>query len=282
VRRVFPRAGAGEIDEVTWKAVTDICGDYDLPFLIKDGRIVTEPSYSTGTISIDPDGVTVTLTGGAWNPAWTARRLRSMTRDVYDITVTGATSGTLLQPWVGTSSANLPYTMFREAYPMPEDCDFAKEIVVFDVALGVEIDFLPYETFVHEQNDTCSTGRPRSVARGPMAESGASQLVFSPPPSTQRVYRIPYYRKPERPTSYTEPLSPTWPERFHDTVSARAVWLYADGMGHPRRLEFKRAYDTRIRKMAAGLEGGNELRRSLVSGQRPRNDGIFVAVTYRG
>jgi len=249
-----------------WRAITDIATEENLAFMIGDAKLVTEANYATGTLAI-AGGVNVTLSGGLWDAAWTKRQIVIQGRgERYGITITGAGTGTLDSTWQGTTTTGLTYRMFRDTYSLPSDCAFGKEIVLFDVAANVPMEFVDYETFTHDRQErrwSSTAGIPTGIARGGLDSSGLPQLVFDPPPGSARVYNLSYFRSPKRPALVTSALDPPWPDDFHDVIPLRAAEEWAARKGHPRRAEMRERLKPRMRKMRAAFDGGNELRRRL-------------------
>lgn len=264
VRAYFPTMEEGELAILVWKGIQLICDEEELPFMVGEGKIVTAPSYSTGTITIT-GGVNVVLTGGAWPIGAGYKILIGGQAERYGITTLTGTTGTLDAAFVGTDTTDLTFHLFKDTYPVPADCSFAKEMVVWDVARNEELEFLDFESFINERQQWRSgkPGIPLCVTRGPIAADGTPQLIFDPPPSTARVYLVPYYKSPVKPASVDAALSPVWPSAFHDVIPLRALAHYTDRKGHPRRLEFAQRFRQRMARMRSTFDGGNELRRAL-------------------
>jgi len=283
-RSYIPHVQDGECQALVWKALQLIHGEEDLSFFVAEppARIVTEAAYSTGTITIV--GTAITLTGGAWNPAWTGRRLIVAGRaERYSIAITGAASGTITEAYLGTETTDLTYTLFRDVYELPANCEFSKEIVVFDVLRKEEITFVDYEALVFErERSSARPGQPLRVARVGLSADGKPQLLFDPPPSAAAPYLVPYYRSATKPATLTTPLDPPWPNAFHDVPALRAVVEYANRKGHPRRAEWAKQYRVRMRKLRSKCDGGNELRRRLRDRRLEDSAGIVsMYVTMR-
>jgi hypothetical protein len=279
VRSYFPHIQDGECQALVWKAILLIHGEESLPFMVAEpaARIVTAASYSTGTITIT-GGVTVALTDGVWDPAWTGRKIIIGGRsERYAITITGAAAGTLSETFLGSDTTDLTYTIFKDIYELPSDCEIAKEIVVFDVNRKRELDLVDYEALVFErESNSARPGQPLRAARVGITSTGTSQLIFDPPPSSVMPFLVPYYRSPTKPANLTAPLNPPWPEAFHDVIAMRAVAEYADRKGHPRRLEFRNRYRVRMRRLRSSVDGGSELRRRLRDRWLENNSGVLT------
>jgi hypothetical protein len=275
-----------ELETLTWRAVVDVCSENDLSFMIGEGRIQTEANYRTGTVAVTAAGTTVTLSGGTWDNTWTNRRVRISGRtEFYEIASIAYPNLTLASAWQGNTASGLSYEMYRDIYTLPSDCDYAKELLLWDATNGREIPFVDYPVFrEYKRDQLASTGEPEMVTRLGVSAAGLVQIEFGPlAPSSARTFLIDYYRKPTKPTAYNQTLSPAWPEQFIDVIPLRVAWEYAKRRAHPRRLEAERAYKSRIFQMNAQYDGGNEvLRRVRPTGARAGYHGVRVGARWTG
>lgn len=266
LREWFSQIDPGECSDRIWRAIVDIANEENLAFLIGESKLVTEAAYSTGTVSVTAGSTAITLTSGTWDPTWTKRQIIISGRgERYGVTITGATTGTLADAWQGTTLTGLSYRMFRDTYSLPSDCEFGKEIVWYDTAIFSPLDFTDYETFTQDRQDfrSARASIPVEITRGGLDSNGLPQIIFDPPPGSARVYNLTYYRSPQRPANLDTALSPPWPDGFHDVIALRAGWEWADRRSHPRRVELRDRYRSRMRQMRSAYDGGNELRRRL-------------------
>ena len=110
-----------DIRTAVHRAYSEVTQIRDWSYYTVHGRIVTQPSYSSGTIT--SSGTTVTLTGGTW-PAWVAAGdYIAIGRQVAEIA--SRTSGSIL---VLNSDLSLKenvsgegYRLYRSTYPLPAD-----------------------------------------------------------------------------------------------------------------------------------------------------------------
>lgn len=277
--------GPNDCEELTWKSVKDICSEHDLAFMIGESRVQTEASYNTGTVAVTNGNTAIALTGGTWSAGWTNRRIRIKGRtEFYDITVTGAAAGTLGTAWQGATGTGLTYEMYRDIYSMPSDCDFAKEVLLWDVTNGRKIDLVDYAEFRETKRESLGvTGDPTEAARLGLTAAGLAQIELGPlAPASARTILVDYYKKPTKPTALNQSLSPLWPEPFEEVIWLRTIWKYADRRGHPRRFECQQRYDRAIFNLNAKFDGGNEMRRRLRTSADTRRGGMTLGARWTG
>jgi hypothetical protein len=280
---VFPNVMDGERESLCWQSIKNICSENDLSFMIDDAKIITEAAYSTGTIAI-AGGTNVTLTGGTWSIAWTNRKIviRGQT-EPYGITVTGANTGTLSEAWQGSAITGLTYRMFRDIYEGPSNCEYSKELLLWDTTNNCRVDFYDFATFRRRKREyEYVTGTPDRVSRVDLTATGVPQLEFGlEVPSSKIIYLLDYYRSPVKPANLAAALSPVWPDAFSHVIWERMLMDYTKKRGHSRRFEFERDYKSSIFRMNANFNGSDEMKRRVARDTR-QDAGLRVRVRYDG
>lgn len=275
-----------ELDALTWRGIVDIAAENDLAFLIGEGRINTEASYSTGTVAVTNGGTSLTFTDATLVTTWTNRRIRIEGRtEPYDVaTIPTTATATLSQAFQGDTDSGLAFEIYRDVYPMPTDCEFSKELLLWDVTNGRRIEFVDYPEFREKKRASlAATGEPTEAARIGLTAAGVPQIELGPlAPSAARTILIDYYKSPVKPATTATSLSPLWPIAFENAIWERVIWKYAETRGHPRRLEAEQKYKRTIFNLNAKFDGGNEMRRRLRASASMRGGSFVVGARWTG
>lgn len=94
------------------------------PFFQKEGAITFVASYATGTVTCTNGSQTVTGSGTTFTSDMVGRRFRAAGNELY--TVSGWTSGTqiaITPAYVGSTAAGLSYSIVKDRYALPSDCE---------------------------------------------------------------------------------------------------------------------------------------------------------------
>jgi hypothetical protein len=266
----YPQCETHTAESIVWQAIIAVYNEHPWPFCVKEGRIVTEGSYATGTLQVTNGLTAVTLSDGVWDPTWTLRRIDIAGRsETYDMATILAGSGTLVQPWQGEDNAAATYTMFRDVYSLPTDCNMGREHYILHPASGRCVRHVDYGVFLERK----ARGQAQTYANGTgiywctrvgMTAAGAAQLQFDPPPSTVETFPIIYYATPPKPTAYTSLITPLFPPQYEDLIWRKARWLYAEERRKWReRDQFRAIYYDRFFDAKATFDGGAEIDRVL-------------------
>lgn len=282
IRGYFPAIPPNECDALLWRSIVDICNENDLAFMIGEGVINVEAAYSTGTVNPTNGSAALVGVGTVWDPAWQGRKISIAGGAPYTVTINGALTATLDRPYVdGVTTTGLKYVIYRDVYPLPSDCEFSKDALLFDpLRPGLRIAMVDYMEFRRTKRQAFNgvvPGIPCEVARIGMTSAGLAQIEFGPQvPSAAQSYLLDYYRSPQKPAAITNSVTPIWPEAFEDVKVLRALWKYADRKGHARRFEWQKNYKDRIWLMTTAFDGGNEMRRRLRNTRARAEAGINV------
>jgi hypothetical protein len=131
--------------------------------------LITQPSYSTGTVAITQGATAVTGTGSLWNTAnaWGINNARpggkmkiSGTQDVYTVSAVGSdTSITLAEKFVGATVTAASYLYYEDEYVLA--ADYGRPVDVRSFADGFDIDIIGRTEFRRRYPRNSVTGTIR-------------------------------------------------------------------------------------------------------------------------
>ena len=271
----FPRVPPIEADAFIWQAVKDVFNDFPWSFAIKQGVLITEDSYTTGTVAVTNGSTAVALTDGTWTAGWEQRRIAVSGRaENYGITITGAATGTLDTAWQGEDDTDATYTIYRDTYDLPTDCDYGKAYFIVDPNENRCLHMKDYGLFTRRkiaENAISTTGTPEIVTYVGLGSDAVPQIQFGPQaPSESRLYTVLYFAKPTQPVSDASLVSPAFPESYEDLIWRRAIW---QASVHPRYRQanwqqYAVEYYDRLFEAQSRLNGKSEITRRI-PGTRP-------------
>lgn len=250
-------------------AYIKLCEMHPWQHLLKRFTLQTEAEYSTGTIAITTNTSSVALTGGAWVVSWgtapSTRRMEIQGRDEpYDVTVFGSTTAaTLTDAYVGDTLLTGTYNLYRDTYPLPNDCGYVKLMALYDPTNRAGDDgrlwFFPQPRFVRElMDDPLATGVPNCF-------TFMQQTTEAPPRPTLRLYPAPdevyvyhgwYFRRPA--ALALDADYPDWPAEFDDMIWMQAcIDHYSSPMYFSTRFldNYKTMFGALFRRMKQEMDG---------------------------
>jgi hypothetical protein len=281
LRGRHPRVQENEAMVELAEAYRDLCGEYRWKFLLGETIIRTEAPVSYGTVAVSNLGTALTLTpdsgGLTWSAAWINRRIVIDTRaEPYRVgSFGGATTATLLDAWAGDDQTAAAYTIYRSEYPMPVDCDYGRELTIWDVvnqkplSLVTAVDVLEAESL-----EVARIDYPRGVARVQIQPDGITSdplemLRFFPAPAD--VYSFPawYYRRPFAAGPTSGSAKPLWPAGYEDLIWRRAEINLAENPVHRIVIsaEARQLYYARLWDLKKNNDGGAEIQRRIMRAQ---------------
>lgn len=281
--RRFPSAEWHIAEEITWKAILAVYAEHPWSFCVKEGSITTEAAYRTGKVKLTYGSQLVEAVDGAvFDPAWQMRRFIGPGRnEEYDITITGAGTATLAQPWLGETTAAGSYIIFRDVYPVPAGCNYGQEFFILDPKNGRMIRIKDLGVFIRERlrRGFGTTADPEWATRLGHDSNGVPLLRFGPePPTGVERYPMLFFTEPVKPASPSGLILPQIPKQFEDMVWRRARWLYSEE--HGRRLgernDLRRIYWERHYEAVKVCDGGAEVER-VIATQYPAMLGDFAS-----
>jgi len=234
-------------------------------FLLKQWTLQTEASYALGTLAVANGSTAVTLSGGTWVTSWTTspsmRRIAIQGRfEPYVITITGATTGTLADPWIGEDNAEASYLMWRDTYPLPVDCGYAKVMALYDPLQRFRLELKNQATFLRyrSQQPQLVNNFAEVIMMSDMSAETPPRPLFQmwPNVGTVRAYHGWYFRRPN--FMATDAEFPIWPQEFQDIiVLSAAIEHYKTPRFHsPKYLrDLMPAYADMFAKMVKDFDG---------------------------
>lgn len=267
--------GANEARQRINDAYIRSCQENSWAHLLKRFTLQTEPPYNTGTIAITTATSAVTLTGGAWVSSWaTAPSMRRMEvqgrREPYDVTVfPTTTTATLADAYPGPLDITAgAYNLYRDTYPLPADCGYAKMMALYDPSQRSDIRFptdrgrllfFNQSRFLKERAaQNTLTGIPYcfTMMQQTTENPPRPQFQLFPAPSDIRVYHGWYFRRPS--IMANDNTYPDWPEEFEDMLWIQACIDYYSTPRHFSqrfRDHFKMLKAEAFRKMKTEMDG---------------------------
>ena len=165
------------------------------------GRLVTNESYSTGTIAYDHTGGAnerqVTLTDGTW-PSWAYLGDIVIDGVVYEIA--SLINSTILTLTVNSNpgediAAGETYVLYRDTYPLPTDFQAADQFLIAENSNCLT--YVHPTAWLQDMQGNPGPGTPSLYTfRSDPNYYGTLAISFSPPPSLLQNYDYIYKRRP--------------------------------------------------------------------------------------
>lgn len=273
------------------------CEMHPWQHLLKKFTLQTEAEYNTGTIAITTQTASVALTGGAWVVSWgTAPSMRRMEiegcDEVYDVSVFGSTTAaTLSDTYIGDTLTAGTYNLFRDIYPLPTDCGYAKLMALYDPTQRAgdngRLWFFPPPRFIRErQVNPRLTGTPQCFTF--VQQTGETpprpQLQLFPAPDEIRAYHGWFFRRPA--VMSLDGDYPDWPAEFEDMIWTKAaLTYYKQPMRYSQRFiaQYSADFDHLARKMKKEMDGQVAMEHEIQGTMHsPRNVGLFQGSVGEG
>lgn len=173
-----------------------------MPWVERRATLITQPSYSTGTLSVVKGGTTLTGSGTAWNTSndFGVANMRAGGKivieggiEIYEISaVSGDTSATLTSRFVQDDASDVTYVYFEDEYALASDFLRPLNFNFFD--LNRQFRLRERNQFRAENVRSAIPGKPRECTLIELAPSGNTtrrqRLAFNKP--TDVAYSIPY------------------------------------------------------------------------------------------
>lgn len=227
----IPLLDAGEARRRINVAYVNEAMGHSWSFLLKRWTLQTEASYAIGTLNVTTGSQSVTLSvDGTWDQMWTntpsSRKIAIQGRfEPYVITITGTNAGTLADPWIGATQAEASYMMWRDTYPLPIDCGYAKMMALYDPLQRYRIPLKNQATFARwsSQNPQLVTNTCDAIMMADMSTEAPPRPLFTmwPAIGSVRAYHGWYFRCPSFMTADAE--FPFWPREYQDMIPVSAA-----------------------------------------------------------
>lgn len=268
----IPGIDAGEARRRINIAYINECMGHSWAHLLKRWTLQTEASYATGTLAVTNGSTAVTLTGGTWVTSWTTspsqRRMTIQGRvETYEITITGANTGTLGDPWIGADNAAASYAMWRDTYPLPADCGYAKLMALYDPEQHFRLGLLGQSNFLRFYNDAPGlVTMPEILMMSNQSTEAPPRPLFQiyPAAATVRAYHGWYFRRPDYIAS--DAAYPDWPFDFQDMIWLSAtIEHYSTPRFHSEKYLrlFKPTYADMFERMVKEMDGNSAIDRQI-------------------
>ena len=220
-----------------------------MPWAERQSVLVTQPNYTTGTVSISQGSATLTGTSTAWNTnnAWSVKNARKYGKMVldgglenYEVSAVGSdTSITLASQFTQATLTDATYEYFEDEYDLAADFLRPVDFRFFDLNRSMTI--MPRNEFRASYVRQQTPGKPTAVTLIDRPPSGnvtpVRRVLFNRP--TDAAYTIPYsyvtrylvvtsagVAQEEFSSDTDEPIIPL-PYR-HIIVAKALYWAYRD------------------------------------------------------
>lgn len=259
VANVARKVGVGpaiprlEIIQAINNAHLELHGAYDWPWAYKETNVSIQPSYTTGTVSVNVGSTTVTGAGTTWSTGWTNKRILLDNNTDWPVaSFGGANSATLSQAYFG--SANLSgasYTIYQDVFTMPTDFEPGKDLVLLQPDVRIRVRHIPRLSL--ETQSVVLKNLFTNIAMGYTEQGRNSDGTYTiriiPPPTNTNVMRLVYKA---RPTDFAALADKSWlPQTYQDILELSAEaevkrthgvpgWEVPAAIAAKKRLELKR------------------------------------------
>ena len=183
-------------------SLADMHHNHVYPWAVREAVLITQPSYSTGTVTITKGATALTGASTAWttnnsfgvaNARTTGKIVIGSNTDVYEITtVGGATSITLASRFTGADVSAGSYTYFEDDYALASD--FFRPVDWRSFSTDRRIGIVQQREFYARFARNSTTGKPTCATLVDKPFSGSTARVqrvrFAPAPDD--AYSIPY------------------------------------------------------------------------------------------
>lgn len=251
--------------------------DYRFPWAEREAILVTQPEYTTGTLSVSQGGTTLTGSSTAWNTAnaFSVNNMRvggkiqiSGGNEVYEISAVGSdTSATISSQFVPDDVSGGSYKYFEDEYSLASD--FLRPVDVRRFSNTMNIELISRTEFRRRYPRNVITGRPAIATIIDKPPSGNTTLVrkirFYQPPD--KAYMLPYdyitsnlvtASDGSAQTSFSADADePIVPLRYRHAIVLHALYnWYRDKKNDPRAQQVKQEYIEAIQRIAGDTEIG--------------------------
>lgn len=206
IANVQRKVGAGpaiprlEIIQALNTAHLEIHGSYDWPWAYKETNINVNPSYTTGTISVNVGSPYVAGAGTAWATGWENKRIRLDNNQDWPIAaVTGLGTLTLSQPYHGAANlSGASYVIYQDVFTMPSDFEPGKDLILLQPDVRIRVRHIP--RLALETQSVVLKSLFTNIAMGYSDQgrdaSGNYLIRIIPPPTNTNSLRLVYKARP--------------------------------------------------------------------------------------
>lgn len=176
--------------------------EYKFPWAERSARLLTQPEYTTGTVTATKGSTTITGSSTAWNTAndFSVNNMRAngkiriagSTTPYVISTIASDTSATLTSKFVETTASAVTYVYYEDEYDLASD--FLRPVDMQQFSDQMSIELIGRTEFRRRYPVNSTTGRPTVATLIDSAPSGNTTPVrrvrFFKPPSS--ALSIPY------------------------------------------------------------------------------------------
>lgn len=259
IANVARKVGAGaavphlEIMQALNTAHLEVHGAYDWPWAYKEINIPINPSYTTGTVSVNVGSTSVTGLGTGWSTGWTNKRIRLDNNSDWPVaSVGGNTSLTLSQTYHGAANlSGASYVIYQDVFTMPSDFEPGKDLVLLQPDVRIRVKCIP--RLALETQSVVLKSLFTNIAMGYSDQgrdsSGNFLIRLIPPPTNTNVLRLVYKA---RPADFSSLSDYSWlPQTYQDILELMAEsevkrshgisgWEVPAAIAARKKLEMKR------------------------------------------
>lgn len=251
--------------------------DYRFPWAEREAILVTQPSYTTGTITVTQGSTTITGSSTAWdtNNAFSVNNMRVNGKivinggvEVYEISaIASDTSATLTSMFTQDDVSGGTYTYFEDEYAVASDFLRILDTRRFSSAMDIIITGRTEFRRAYPRNNII--GKPRVATMVDRVPSGNTTLVrkvrFYKPPD--QAYSIPYsYVTSNLVVQSNGTMSdvfsndtdePIVPKRYRHAIVLQALYnWYRDKKDDVRSQEVRGEYEALVNRVGGDVEIG--------------------------
>jgi hypothetical protein len=176
-----------------------IYANYPWPWTYKDANILVQPTYSTGTVTVNDGATAVASSGATWSVAWKYKKILFTGVDYQVASFPTTSTATLAQAInTGQNWTTVPYTIYQDVYALPTDCEPADVVEIVNVTIRYRL--LHLGRYTLEQR-AVATGFTTNNFQDSWCDAGyddtnnVNLIRLSPVPSAVAEYRIVYRKK---------------------------------------------------------------------------------------
>ncbi len=248
-----------------------------MPWAERRATLITQPEYTTGTITATKGSTTITGSGTAWNTNndFSVANMRAGGKlringgeEVYEISsVASDTSATLTSKFTQTTVSAATYSYFEDEYALASD--FLRPLDIRQFSDPLDIKLIGRTDFRRLFLRNYITGRPQVATILDLPFSGSTtpvrKVAFYKPPD--QAYTIPYNyvtsnlavssagaAQTQMSADSDEPIVPL---RYRYTIVLHALYhLYRDAKDDDRSLQVKGEYEQLLSRVTTDTEIG--------------------------
>ena len=222
----------------------DICARWPWNYLRSRETVVTVPDYTTGTVSVNAGGTTVTGVGTSFTSTQGGGQYYiqfSTANDWYQVTAQGSgTSLTISPAYAGTTNASgVTYTLRKFFYSLSSSCDRICDVKNWNTPLKLD-EMFPRDVDFVQPNPQSSNTSYGFIPYG-YDSSNNVQIIPYPFPSDARLFEIKTFKRPTDMSNGSD--LPTLPNKWAHIIAFGAISV---GFAYLRKLDLAEAWEAKF------------------------------------